>query len=233
MIIKVWALRASLVHCCYWCTAITGALLSLVHCYCPPGPPRDSPTTPQTVFVSYYPESKKHKQQVAGLVQQLKAQGYVVFFDELCKKDIKKSGGLTRWKEWCIHVADNIVVVCSPKYYREDLELSNFTCRKLKLSKLQVAVDTHLLRNLAYTGGCERLIPVVVGRDDPNVCTPLWLQSHLIHRWPVDKVDLLRFIAGIPRFEMPPVVRRIELKPRVIDFPEAYDWNPYDEELPR
>ena len=182
-----------------------------------------------TVFISYYPESKKHKQQVAALVQQLKAQGYIVFFDELCKRDIKKNGGLTRWKERCIEVAENIVVVCSPKYYREDLELSNSYSRP-KLSKLKVAVDTHLLRNLAYSGGCGRLIPVVMGRDNPNVCTPIWLQSVMIHHWPSQKLDLLHFIAGVPKFQMPPVVERIVLKPKVIDFPEAYKWDPYDME---
>lgn len=195
-------------------------------------PFRENPTKSETFFISYYPESKKHKQQVASLVQQLRAQGYTVFFDELCKQDIKKSGGLTRWKESCIHSADNIVVVCSPKYYREDEELSNVYAPRRKLSKRHVAVDTHLLRDIAYSGGCGRLIPVVVGRDDPRTCTPLWLQSHVIHRWPHDKVDLLRFITGTPKYELPPVVKKIDLKPLVINFPEAYDWDPYDEEPP-
>ena len=214
--LKVWALWLS------QCSAVT----------LPPGPFRENPTKSETFFISYYPESKKHKQQVASLVQQLRAQGYTVFFDELCKQDIKKSGGLTRWKESCIHSADNIVVVCSPKYYREDEELSNVYAPRRKLSKRHVAVDTHLLRDIAYSGGCGRLIPVVVGRDDPRTCTPLWLQSHVIHRWPHDKVDLLRFITGTPKYELPPVVKKIDLKPLVINFPEAYDWDPYDEEPP-
>lgn len=190
-----------------------------------------SPIKPNTVFISYYPESAEHTHHVASLAQQLKAQGYFVSFDEFCKTEISKSGGLTRWKESCIQVAENIVVVCSPNYYREDLELSDYN-RMCRVSELHVAVDTHLLRPLAYTRSGERLIPVVMGEDDPEVCTPIWLWSHLIHRWPIDKRDLLRFIAGIPKFKLPPIVERITLRPTIIDFPEAYDWDVYDEEPP-
>lgn len=165
---------------------------------------------------------------MASLAQQLREHGYLVFFDDFCKQEIKKSGGLTRWKESCIRVADYIIVVCSPKYYKEDEEFSSFHSQR---RKLHVAVDTNLLRDDAYS---ERLFPVVVGKDDPKTCTPRWLHSYLIHRWPDDKVDLLRFIAaGIPKYELPPVVKRIDRKPMVINFPEAYDWDPYDEEPPK
>ena len=189
-------------------------------------------TAPKTVFISYHPdESSQRKTQVNTLARQLQVQGFTVLYDGFCKKEIKQHKGINRWKEWCIQQAENIVVVCSPKYYKEDNQLANPTLSR-KLKKPQIEVDCHLLREVAYSSHGDRLIPVVIDGDQPNNCVPIWLRSLMGYRWPSEKEDLVYCISGVPKYRSPPVVERIVLAPKEINFPEAYEWDPYDEEPP-
>ena len=186
--------------------------------------------TPNSVFISYYPESRKHNSKVASLAKQLQVQGHTVYFDDFCKKDIKRCRGINQWKEWAIQRSETIVVVCSPKYREEDYLLTD-PDRQRRPKKPQIEVDCSLLRTIHYNPQFEsRLIPVILDQHNhvANQCLPVWLQGFTLHRWPTGAQDLVYSIAGKPRYELPPVTERIDIKPIVINFPKAYQWNPYD-----
>lgn len=192
-----------------------------------------------SVYISYYPEAnrnflsfsnRKFRQQLTDLANLLRGQRYTVFFDEFCsKKEIRRYGGLNGWKEYHIQRAENILVVCTPKYLEEDTILSSPELRQ-RITNSPLDVDSKLLRDVAYGPKHERLIPLVLDRDRNQLrnCIPIWLSSPA-HLWPSGRNRLIRCIEGIPEYQLPePPKQRIVLKPQVIDFPEAYNHNPRD-----
>jgi len=190
-----------------------------------------------SVYISYYPEAnrnffsnRKFRQQLTDLANLLRGQRYTVFFDEFCsKKEIRRYGGLNGWKEYHIQRAENILVVCTPKYLEEDTILSSPELRQ-RITNSPLDVDSKLLRDVAYGPKHERLIPLVLDRDRDQLrnCIPIWLSSPA-HLWPSGRNRLIRCIEGIPEYQLPePPKQRIILKPQVIDFPEAYNHNPRD-----
>ena len=183
-----------------------------------------------TVYISYCPEAnRRFKRQIKDLAQLLRRQRYTVFYDEFyTKREIRRYGGLDCWKERCILEAENILVVCTPQYFDEDCMLSNPDLRQ-RITKSPLEVDCKLLRTVAYGRSSERLIPIILDRDRPQArsCLPIWMFSPPLF-WPSDCNRLIRCIEGIPEYTIPEPRERIEIKPQIIDFPEAYKHNPRD-----
>lgn len=163
------------------------------------------------------------------LATYIQQKGFTVLFDDFCKSEIKRHGGIDRWKERCIEKAENIIVVCTPKYYNEDQMLSDPNTR---VQRPQINVDSVLLRGIAFSHNRSRLIPVLLDRNRELDCVPTWIAAFTTHHWPAGKEDLLYCIADVPKYQAPEPVERIVLRPREINFPEVYNHNPYDEEPP-
>lgn len=189
--------------------------------------------TNNSVYISYCPEvgvsGDRFKQKLTALANLLIGQRYPVYFDEFCsEKEIRRQGGLKGWKEYHILQAENILVVCTPKYLEELDILSNPDLRQ-QIPNSPLDVDSKLLRDVAYGPKPERLIPLVLDRDRNQLrnCIPVWLSSR-VHLWPSGQEHLIRCIEGVPEYQLPKPRQRIELKPMPINFPEAYKHNPRD-----
>lgn len=187
---------------------------------------------PRSVFISYHPTETSDRQKlIADLAAQLRAQEFTVFYDKYCEADIQQQGGLDCWKEWAITHCKNIVVVCTPKYARDD---ANYTSpRRFRLgSHPKIAVDSKLLRTVSYSNVREdssRLIPVFLGSDAPTTCTPTWLRAYRSYRWPdTENDDFIHCIEEVPKLVLPPVREKKVVRPRKIYYKDAVEWDPYD-----
>ena len=196
----------------------------------PPSTQTGPSIVPNTVYISYFPEgNRRFKRQIKDLAQLLRRQRYTVFYDEFySKKEIRRYGGMDGWRERCILEAENILVVCTPQYLHEDCMLSNPELRQ-RITKSPLEVDCKLLRTVAYGHSSERLIPIILDRDRTQAqnCIPIWMLSPPLF-WPSGRNSLIRCIEGIPEYSIPEPRERIEIKPQIINFPDAYKHNARD-----
>ena len=174
------------------------------------------------MFISYCPESsRKFNSHLHKFAHVIRNQGYTVYFEPFCTHEIRQCGGLNCWKEVCIKRSDDIVIICTPDYFKEDQKM-------LERIQSKIAVESHLLRQLAYSTEHTRLIPVVF--DKVKICRnnmPMWLQSAILHKWPSCEDDLLFYLAKQSKWVVPAPTKKKVLKPIVIDFKEARKHNPY------
>ena len=125
------------------------------------------------------------------------------------------------WKEVCIKRSKNILVVCTPEYYKEDCKATD-NSRRRSVSKIEV--ESRLLRQLAYSQESSRIIPVVLDARKPSRSQiPLWLMPMVTHTWPSGQADLDLCLRGLPRYVLPKVdlSKKKVIRPIVIDFPDA------------
>ena len=181
-----------------------------------------STSLPRTVYISYMPD-RAHKREVAQMTRLLAEAGFEVYSTEPGLSVIRSLGkGADYWKEQCILKAENILVICSKKYYKEDHRLAT------EGSKSPIAVDRYLLRHLVYHGCSRRVIPVVTGVTSYSSCegiVPQWMMPLARFHWPEQKMQLLRSLESMPEYEKPRVEQKIQVKPIQINFPEASNWN--------
>lgn len=186
-----------------------------------------SATIPRSVFISYLPEprNRRFNRQLQDLVERLHSINFTVFVDMACSEsDFRQYGGKNRWKETHMQRAETVIVVCTPSFCKEDAALSSPGFRrKLMNMKSKIEIDCQMLRVIDQC----RIVPVVMADASPSNCIPFFLKGLTYQRWPGE--DLLYCVAGVPKF-IPRPVQKIELRPRVINFPKAREWNPYDDE---
>ena len=123
------------------------------------------------------------------------------------------------WKEACIKKSKNIIVICTPEYYKEDSKAIDCARRGSKIE-----LDSRLLRQIAYSSDNSRIIPVFLDARRPSVNQiPMWLQPLLTHSWPSGENNLLLCLEGKPRYILPKVdpSKRKVIKPIVIGFPDV------------
>lgn len=179
-----------------------------------------------SVFISFCPVTglrhRKFNKQLCRLAEFLQNQGYTLYFEPNSQAQIRRLGGVANWKEACIKRSKNILVVCTPEYFAEDARDSEDPAHK---STSRIAVDCHLLRQLAYGGEDSRIIPVMLDccRPSGSCEVPMWLQPLVRHSWPSGQRDLDLCLRDQPRYVLkkPDPSQRIEIKPIVIDFPRA------------
>jgi hypothetical protein len=175
-----------------------------------------------SVFISYCPESgithRKFNNQLRRFAEFLQNQGYTLHFEPNSQAAIRNYGGPATWKEACIKRSKNIVVVCTPEYYKEDSKATE-DVRRRSVSKIEV--ESRLLRQVA----CEdstRIIPVILDAHKPSrQQIPLWLLPLWMHRWPSGQRDLDLCLRDLPRYILPAVdkSKKIVIKPTVISYP--------------
>lgn len=177
-----------------------------------------------SVYVSFCPESgimnRKFNHHLRRFAEFLQNQQFTLHFEPNCQAQIRSHGGVVNWKEACIKRSRNIIVVCTPEYYKEDCKSTDET--RKDVSKIEV--DSRLLRQLAYSRDNDRIIPVFLDARKPTRNqVPVWLQSLCKHSWPSGQEDLDLCLRGLPRFVLPKVdpSKRKVIKPIVIDFPDA------------
>lgn len=179
----------------------------------------------RSVFISYCPESgltnRKFNNQLRRFAEFIQNQGYTLHFEPNCQAQIRSYGGPVMWKESCIKKSKNILVVCTPEYFKEDSKATDGTSKSVS----KIEVDSRLLRQLAYSrNNIERIIPVILDSKKPTRSQiPLWLQPLVAHSWPSGEADLVLCLEGLPKYVLPKVEpsRRKVIKPIVINFPQA------------
>lgn len=193
-------------------------------------PPEVMEIIPNTVFISYLSEpgllDRKLRPVLLNLAEVIRAHGFTVFFKPFCEKEIRQFGGINNWKESCIQRSENIVVVCTPNYYREDCKWpSNNRGQGLDLpsrsSKIQV--DSHLLRQLAFSvSERERLIPITLDYKNSTDCVPIWVRSAPCFQFPGGKTDFLYCLKRVPLLAVREIdpTEIIDIKPTVIGPPK-------------
>ena len=87
----------------------------------------------------------------------------------------------------------------------------------------KIEVDRKLLRSIAYSNKCDRLIPVLLD-EYKNVrnCIPTFVQPFVLHFWPSKKLDLMYYIAKTSKYQLPeiPDHEKKVLKSIVIQVPQ-------------
>ncbi len=180
-----------------------------------------------SVFISYCPESgltnRKFNNQLRRFAEFIQNQGFTLHFEPNSQAEIRKYGGVLYWKEACIKRSKNIVVVCTPEYFKEDSKATESSSRRKSVSKIEM--DSRLLRQLAYSrSDNDRIVPVVLDSRRPSRSQlPLWVQPLVLHSWPSRERDLALCLRDEPRYILPKVdpSKRKVIKPIVIDFPDA------------
>ena len=123
------------------------------------------------------------------------------------------------WKEACIKKSKHILVICTPEYCNDDVRRIN---NRKSDSKLDV--DSSLIKQLAYGGESNRIIPVILEAKKPGRCQiPSYLAPLVTYSFPSGETNLLHCLDNVPRYVLPkfdPSKRRV-LKPKVIDYPNA------------
>ena len=116
----------------------------------------------------------------------------------------------------CIRKAETILVICTPDYFQDDENAL------MDRGTSRIEVDRKLLRSVAYSSKCNRLIPVLLD-EHKNVrnCIPMFVQQFAPHFWPSKKQDLIYCIAGKSKFQLPeiPAHEKKVVKPIVIQIP--------------
>ena len=180
---------------------------------------------PHSVFISYYPEPKNRvfNSCLQRLVDEVRSYGLTVYFDAACSgKELRQYGGKNRWKEVFMQKADTIVLICTPKLFKEDLSLSNPNKQRRLFATSNIHVDLRLLRSIAM----HRIIPVLLGDESAANCIPFYFKGQNFQRWPSE--DFMYCIARVPKYEPRPVLKKKILRPKVINYPQARNWNPFD-----
>ena len=148
-------------------------------------------------------------------MQTLRDYDYNVYYDKCSSVEIQRCGGLDLWKESCIRRAENILVICTPEYFREDE-------RALMENKnSRIEVDRKMLRAITYSSDHDRLIPVKMDEYRSSVdCVPSFVQALPLHFWPSKERDLLHCLAREAPFKLEEVRVKKVLTPTVIRIPQ-------------
>ena len=152
----------------------------------------------------------------------LQNQDYLLHFEPNSQAQIRLCGGVVEWKEACIKKSKNIIVVCTAEYYAEDGKAAELDQSRKSASK--IAVDSRLLRQLAYSPENYRIIPVMLDVCKPVGCVmPMWLQPLVSHSWPSGQNDLDLCLQDLPRYviKKPDLTQRKVITPIVIDYPQS------------
>ena len=173
-----------------------------------------------TVFISYYPlcgdAGQKQSKQLEDLTNYLRQYGYTVYYDKFFKVQIQQYGGVNLWKEAHISKSETILVICTPEFYQDDEKAL------MERERSKIEVDRKMLRSIAYSNKCDRLIPVLLD-EYKNVrnCIPTFLQPFALHFWPSKKQDLMYCIGRVAKYQLPeiPAHEKKVLKPIVIQVP--------------
>lgn len=175
----------------------------------------------KSVFISYCPESgesgRNLSNKLSKLTKSLRKHGYTVYYDQHCDVEIRNHGGVDLWKEAHIKKCENILVICTPEYYQDDDRAL------MKREQSRVEVDRKMLRSIAYSNECDRLIPVMLDNKHKNLrdCLPSFVRASPLHFWPSKEKDLLYCLARMAKYQLPviqPHERKV-LKPIVIQVP--------------
>ena len=153
-----------------------------------------------TVFISYYKDDSTHHQNVLEFSKWLSKNGYTVFFMDFYEEEIAKVG-LQKWTEEKYSIAEHILLIGS-RGYIENCE--NRTSH--------VSLDYFLLRNELICKNNlnnKRVIVILMGDDKQHrhVVPQLFLPFPPAV-WPHQKVDLLRRLQNIPKYEKPKVGKK-------------------------
>ena len=178
---------------------------------------------PKSVFISHYPCPKNSEQarHLDELTEYLRSYGYTVYYDKYFDREIQQCGGVSLWKEKHIRKAETILVICTPEYFEDD---ENAT---MKGGYSKIEVDRKLLRSIAYSCECDRLIPVLLDEfKNMRNCIPIFVHPFALHFWPSKKQDLLFSIAKMAKYQLPeiPAHERKVLKPIVIKVPRRKEF---------
>lgn len=164
--------------------------------------------------------NRKFNHQLRRFAQFIQDQGFTLHFEPNCQSQIGSHGGVVLWKEACIKRSKNIIVICTPEYYRED-------CKAIegmkKSTRSKIEVDSSYLRQLVFNRSNARVIPIVLDARKPSANQiPMWLQPLMRYSWPSGERDLVLCLEGLPRYILPKVdpKRRKVIKPIIIDYPD-------------
>lgn len=155
---------------------------------------------PNSIFISHYPCPKDGEQarHLDELTEYLRSYGYTVYYDKYFDREIQQCGGVGLWKEKHIRTSETILVICTPEYFEDD---ENAT---MKGGYSKIEVDRKLLRSIAYSRKCDRLIPVLLDEfKNMRNCIPTFVQPFALHLWPSKKQDLIHSIAKTPKYQLP------------------------------
>lgn len=164
--------------------------------------------------------NRRFNQQLRLFAQFLQDQNFTVHFEPNCQAHIQSCGGVVLWKEVCIRKSKNIVVICTPEYYKEDCKAIDGT---KKSTRSKIGVDSQYLRQLVFSPDNCRIVPVILDARKPSLSQfPMWIEPLVKYSWPSCERDLVLCLEDLPRYILPkadPKKRKI-IKPIVINCPD-------------
>lgn len=162
--------------------------------------PVASATVKNTIFISYYKDDSTHHQNVLELSKWLSKNGYTVFCKDFYEEEIGKIG-INTWTEEKCSIAEHVLLIGSTGYVENCQNRAS-----------HVSIDYFLLSNeLVCKNNLnnKRVIIVLMGDDKQH--------GHIVPQlflpfppaiWPHQKLDLLRRLQNIPKYEKPKVGKR-------------------------
>lgn len=131
-----------------------------------------------TIFLSYSHDSASHRAKVQSLAEQLKADGFGLYFDQ----DLGDAGPAQGWPRWMLHgleSSDGVLCVCTELYKQRFLGLSNTAPNTVQGGKgvdWEGALITQTLFELRTR--TMRFFPVCLSAaDEPHIPLPLAMFS--------------------------------------------------------
>jgi len=159
-----------------------------------------------TAFISYSPDSEKHRERVLALAAQLRNDGIDVRLDQYSPHPPE---GWPAWARKQVTEVDFVLMICTSSYlqYRESPEPGNDAVTRT------IRWEAILTENLLYETGArnEHIIPILFeGSTERDI--PLIFRAFTYYRLPSDYGDLYRRITNQP-FQSPPPLGKIRLIP--------------------
>ena len=140
-------------------------------------------------MASYYPESMKHTNDVASIVNWFREKGYDMIMDKMASNEISSKGPM-RWAECQIKRANKVIIFMSPGYVRlceDDEEVAQGSSDDVK----RVWYEMRLLKNMyCNTHSSAKMVCVLIDEKIATQDLPPWAQVR--YRWPKDREEIIK-----------------------------------------
>ena len=162
--------------------------------------PTSTAIVKDTVFISYYKDESTHHQNVLELSKWLSKNGYTVFCRDFYEEEIGKVG-IQKWTEEKYSIAEHVLLIGSRGYIEKCQDRTS-----------HVSLDYYLLTNeLVCKNNLNNKRVIVILMDNEKQHRHVVPQLFLPFPpavWPRQKLDLLRRLQNIPKYEKPKVGKK-------------------------
>ena len=161
--------------------------------------PTSTAIVKDTVFISYNKDDPSHHQNVLELAKWLSRNGYTVFCMDYYEEEIGKVG-IQKWTEEKYSIAEHVLLIGSRGYIEN---CQNRTSH--------VSFDYFLLSNELICKNNlnnKRVIVILMDEKQHRHVVPQLFLPFPPAVWPHQKLDLLRRLQNIPKYEKPKVGKK-------------------------